>query len=304
MPDLHRELTFGSFLFPKSAEVHDLLRQAELAESLGYDLVAVPDHPYWPQYVDQWTLISAIVGRTSSIQVFPDVVNLSLRPPAVLAKAAWTLDALGPGRLKLGLGTGGVWDAIVGIGGPRWTPREALEHIEDAVPLIQLLLSGEQNISFEGRHYRLDDANPPAPGRAIDIWIGSGQPKMRRLTARLANGWIPNGDGIELENLAAASAHLDEEIAAAGRAPNELRRICNTIMKKLQPQSEAFLFGPAEQWIEELTFLAVELGFDTFVFGDRDTTVDHLHRFAEDVIPGVRENVARSRATATVEVGA
>jgi hypothetical protein len=75
-------------------------------------------------------------------------------------------------------------------------------------------------------------------------------------------------------------------------------------MKKLQPQSEAFLFGPAEQWIEELTFLAVELGFDTFVFGDRDTTVDHLHRFAEDVIPGVRENVARSRATATVEVGA
>ncbi|MDX6467370.1 MAG: hypothetical protein QOI27_2410 [Gaiellaceae bacterium] len=298
MPDYNRELTFGSFLFPKSAEVHDLLRQAELAESLGYDLVAVPDHPYWPQYVDQWTLISAIVGRTSKIHVFPDVVNLSLRPPAVLAKAAWTIDGLAPGRLHLGLGTGGVWDAIAGIGGPRWAPAEALEHIEEAVELIQLLLTGGEGLSFEGEHYRLDGANPPRPGRSIDIWIGCGRPKMRRLTARLTNGWIPNGDGIEIDNLTAASAHLDEEIAAAGREPGELRRICNTIMKKLQPESDGFLFGPAEQWIEELTFLAVELGFDTFVFGDRDTTVEHLHRFAEEVVPGVRENVERARAAA------
>jgi hypothetical protein len=74
--------------------------------------------------------------------------------------------------------------------------------------------------------------------------------------------------------------------------------VCNTIRKKLHPQSEGFLVGPAQQWIEELTHLAVELGFDTFVIGDRDTSVEHLHRFAEDVIPAVRANVAAARQAA------
>ncbi len=116
--------------------------------------------------------------------------------------------------------------------------------------------------------------------------------------ARAADGWIPNGDGIEVDNLTEASAHLDRELAAIGRPPAEVRRICNTIRKKLQPESEGFLFGPAEQWVDEISGLAIELGFDTFVFGDRDTTEEHLHRFAEEVIPGVRENVARARSLA------
>jgi hypothetical protein len=67
-------------------------------------------------------------------------------------------------------------------------------------------------------------------------------------------------------------------------------------MKKLQQKSVGFLFGPAEQWVDELSGLAIDLGFDTFVFGDRDTTEAHLHRFAEEVVPGVRDNVGRARA--------
>jgi alkanesulfonate monooxygenase SsuD/methylene tetrahydromethanopterin reductase-like flavin-dependent oxidoreductase (luciferase family) len=54
--------------------------------------------------------------RTSRIRVFPDVANVPLRPPAVLAKAAATLDLLSGGRLELGLGAGGAWEAIRAIG--------------------------------------------------------------------------------------------------------------------------------------------------------------------------------------------
>jgi alkanesulfonate monooxygenase SsuD/methylene tetrahydromethanopterin reductase-like flavin-dependent oxidoreductase (luciferase family) len=302
--DHYRTLEFGTFLFPKSAEASDLLRQARLAEELGYDVIATPDHPYKAEYVEQWTLLSAVIGATKTVRVFPDVVNLSLRqPPAVLAKAAWTLDALAPGRLYFGLGTGGLWEGIAGIGGPTWSPREALEHIEEAVDVIRLIWSGSPEVSYAGTHYELNGATPPpAPARPIPIWIGCGKPKMRRLVARAADGWIPNGDGIELENLTLASQHLDEEIAAAGREPGDIRRICNTIMKKLQPASQGFLFGPPEQWIEEISSLALDLGFDTFIFGDRDTTEEHLHRFAEEVIPGVRVAVESARRLAPAAV--
>ena len=158
------------------------------------------------------------------------------------------------------------------------------------------LVRGEKTVSFEGSHYRLHDATPPrAPERPIDIWIGCGKPAMRRLAAKAADGWIPNGDGIEWDNLASASGHLDQELASIGRPTGEVRRICNTIRKKLQPETSGFLFGPAKQWVEEISGLALELGFDTFVFGDGEATEDHLYRFADEVIPGVRETVARER---------
>jgi alkanesulfonate monooxygenase SsuD/methylene tetrahydromethanopterin reductase-like flavin-dependent oxidoreductase (luciferase family) len=297
MPDYNRELEFGTFLFPKSSEAPDLLRQARLAEELGYDLIAAPDHPYWAHYLDNWTFLSAVFGATQRIKVFPDVVNLALRQPAVVAKSAWSLEAMAPGRLRLGLGSGGVWDAIAGIGGPRWSGKEAYEHVVEAVEICRLIWSGEETVSFAGAHYQLNNATPPpAPKEPIEIWIGCGKPAMRRLVARAADGWIPNGDGIDLENLTAATAHLNEELATAGREPGDVRRICNTIMKSLQDDSEGFLFGPAEQWIEEISALVLDLGFDTFVFGDRNTTEAHLHRFADEVIPGVRQNVARARA--------
>ncbi len=300
MADHGRDLEFGIFLFPNAGEARELIGQAALAEELGFDFVATPDHPYRADYLENWTLLSAIAGATESIRVFPDVVNLSLRQaPAVLAKAAWTLNALTPGRLYLGLGTGALWDEISGIGGPVWSPREAFAHIEEAVEVIRLFWSGAPEVNFEGEYYRLSNATPPpAPSPPIPLWIGCAKPKMRSLIARAADGWIPNNDeGIELENLSRVSHHLDVELVAAGRVPADVRRMFPSARKKLQPHSERFLFGPPEQWIDELTALALELGFDTFIFGDRDAPVEHVRRIAAEVIPGVKANVAKARAS-------
>src|SRR5919198_5877844 len=123
MTDFGRELRFGYFLIPNAAD--PLLATARQVERLGLDYVAVQDHPYQRRFVDAWTLLSMVAATTSRVGVFPDVANLPLRPPAVLAKAAASLDLLSGGRLELGLGSGGVPDAVWAYGGPRRSPREA-----------------------------------------------------------------------------------------------------------------------------------------------------------------------------------
>ena len=63
----------------------------------------------------------------------PTVATLPLRPPAVLAKSAASLDLLAGGRVQLGLGAGAFWDAIAAMGGPRRGPREAVAALDEAI---------------------------------------------------------------------------------------------------------------------------------------------------------------------------
>src|SRR5579864_6898163 len=106
---------FGVFLIPQAADTERLLRLAVLADELGFDLIGIQDHPYQRLFLETWTLLTAIAMRTRKISVFPDVANLPLRPPAVLAKAAASLDILSGGRVELGLGAGGPLEAIRSI---------------------------------------------------------------------------------------------------------------------------------------------------------------------------------------------
>ena len=92
---------------------------ATTVERLGLDLVTIQDHPYQAAFYDTWTLLTYLAGRTERITFVPTVATLPLRPPAVLAKSAATLDLLTGGRVQLGLGAGAFWDAIVAMGGPR-----------------------------------------------------------------------------------------------------------------------------------------------------------------------------------------
>ncbi|HEY7592875.1 MAG TPA: LLM class flavin-dependent oxidoreductase, partial [Actinophytocola sp.] len=139
MPDYGHPLEFGVFLPPQADAVEDTLTLARLADAVGLDLVSVQDHPYQAAFLDTWTLLSAIAASTTSVRVFPNVANLPLRPPAVLARSAATLDILSGGRAELGLGAGSFWDAIAGMGGPRRTPGESVRALEEAIGVIRAL---------------------------------------------------------------------------------------------------------------------------------------------------------------------
>ena len=106
MPDYGHPLRFGTFITPVNAPVTRAVDLAVLSEELGLDLVTFQDHPYNAGFHDTWTLMSYVASRTQRVHLAPNVLNLPLRPAAVTARAAASLDLLSGGRLALGLGAG------------------------------------------------------------------------------------------------------------------------------------------------------------------------------------------------------
>jgi alkanesulfonate monooxygenase SsuD/methylene tetrahydromethanopterin reductase-like flavin-dependent oxidoreductase (luciferase family) len=279
---------FGYFLVPEADA--PLLAAAQRVEQLGLDYIGIQDHPYQRRYVDTWTLMAAIAAATSTVRVFPDVANLPLRPPAVLAKAAATIDLLSGGRFDLGLGAGAFWDAIAAYGGRRRSPGESLAALEEAITVIRMVWSGERNLRFDGAHYHFAGAHGgPPPTGSIGIWLGAYGPRALDLTARVADGWVPSFRG-DYEPIAEMTRRLDERAAVAGRDPTELRRILNVAGTITDGPSDGPLRGPVDQWVDEIGDLAVSYRFDTFIFwGDGE---DQLERFAQEVVPRVRSDLA------------
>lgn len=291
MADFGRPLQFGHFLVPDSSQ--PLLDQAIEAESLRLDCLGIQDHPYQRRFVDTLSLIASIAGTTERIRLFPDVACLPLRPPAVLAKTAATIDSLSGGRFELGLGAGGFWDAISGYGGERRSPGEALEALGEAIDVIRLIWSGERGLRYEGRHYHLAGVHGgPSPAHPVGIWLGVYGPRALALAGEKADGWVPSHRG-DVSALESMSRRLDAAAMAAGRDPADIRRVLNVSGSIGPAASEGPITGPVELWVEELTSL-VSVGFDTFVFGNPDA--DQVRIFAEGVAPAVREAVAGERS--------
>jgi alkanesulfonate monooxygenase SsuD/methylene tetrahydromethanopterin reductase-like flavin-dependent oxidoreductase (luciferase family) len=291
-----RPLEFGISLVPNWEDADLLLRLTQLADQKGFDLVGIQDHPYQWRYLDTWTLISWLAAQTSRIRFFPDVANLPLRPPAVLAKAAASLDLLTGGRFELGLGAGGFWEAIEAMGGSRRTPSEARRAAEEAIDVIRLIWSGERGRKYVGNFYRLAGVNTgPRPAHDIGIWIGAYGPRMLDLIGRKADGWVPSLFGnMTYERLAEGNGRIDNAAVKAERDPRGIRRILN-IGGSIEPTRGEHFAGPVSFWVEELTRLAVEIRMDAFVFWPSHDEADQIERFAAEVIPAVREATGTER---------
>src|SRR6266576_4687453 len=276
--DYGQPVRFGVFLTPQAADVQQTLTLSALADELGFDLIGVQDHTYQWRFVDTWTLLTAIAMRTQKIQVFPDVANVPLRPPAVLAKAAATLDLLTGGRVELGLGAGGFWEAIKAVGGPVRTPGQSVSALEEAIQVIRLMWSGERNVRFDGKYYQLVGAQTgPKPVHPIGIWLGAYKPRMLSLVGRLADGWVPSYGYVKEPDLLEGNRRIDEAPVAAGRDPRSIRRVLNAGMLDASV----------------LVALVVDYGMDTFLVTDEP---DEMSSFMSEVAPRVREEVEARRS--------
>jgi alkanesulfonate monooxygenase SsuD/methylene tetrahydromethanopterin reductase-like flavin-dependent oxidoreductase (luciferase family) len=287
-----RSIELGISLVPNRADL-DLLRGlAERADEFGLDLVGIQDHPYQWRYLDTFSLLGDLLARTERIRFFPDVANLPLRLPTVLAKHAASLDVLSGGRFELGLGAGSFWDAIAAMGGPRRSPGEAIDALEEAIRIIRAFWSGERTISFEGEHYTVKGVHPgEPPPHEIGIWLGVGKPRGLALAGRLADGWVPSLGWATPDLVPGMSRHIDEAAEAAGRDPSAIRRVYNLTGGAITDgPAEGLLRGPPEHWVETLSGFARDLGFDTFIFWPSEDPVAQVERFAREVAPALRES--------------
>lgn len=297
MTDYGHDLLFGSFITPTNAQPQVPVELAEVSEDAGLDLVTFQDHPYQPAFLDTWTLLSYVAARTERIRLSPNVVNLPLRPPAVLARAAASLDLLSGGRVELGLGAGAFWDAIEAMGAQRLTAGQGVRALDEAIEIIRgIWAAGERGgVRVDGEFHHVAGAKRgPAPAHSIGIWLGAYKPKMLALTGRSADGWLPSLGYLQPGDLTAGNAAIDDAATAAGRSPSDVRRLLN-ITGAFDGASRGPLQGPVDQWVEELTEMVLAEGTSAFILGTDDAT--DLRRFGEEVAPAVRAAVEAERAT-------
>lgn len=267
----------GIFVVPSAEDPKNLLAQVLAADEGGLAYVGVQDHPYQRRFFDTWTLLSFLAARTRQIRLVPDVLNLPLRPPAMLAKAAVSLDVLSDGRLEIGLGAGAYWDAIAAMGGPARSPKESVDAIEEAIAIVRGYIAGDQLVRVAGSIYHVAGAKPgPPAAHDIGIWLGAYGPRMLGLTGRLADGWLPSLGGHFLNDdaVAAMQQRIDDAARRVGRDPADIRRVVN--LMSLPPD--------VKRWRDRLLAVA-DLGFDTVLVAvPAEDSVDFVRRLAEDVV--------------------
>jgi alkanesulfonate monooxygenase SsuD/methylene tetrahydromethanopterin reductase-like flavin-dependent oxidoreductase (luciferase family) len=293
-----RPLSFGIFPVPTAQDHAQIVEQVLLAERLGLDLVGIQDHPYQRRFLDTFSLIADLLARSERITIFPDVASLPLRPPAMLAKAAVSLDVMSGGRFEMGLGAGAFWDAIAGMGGPQRTAGESLAALEEAIGILRGAFDvgpDKRVVRGTGSHYPVPGypAGPP-PAHRIEIWVGAMGPRALALTGRLADGWVP-GSGVQrIAEFPALSAHIDEAAAAAGRDPSAIRRLVNVSGVITDGErGDGPLDGPVDHWIETIARWVEELQLDSFILWLSDGGTREIERFALEVVPGVRAATGR-----------
>ncbi|MGH8926119.1 MAG: LLM class flavin-dependent oxidoreductase, partial [Acidimicrobiia bacterium] len=122
--------------------------------------------------------------ETNRIRLTVLVSPLTFRHPAVIAKAAATLDQMSEGRFDLGVGTGWM-DAEhekYGIPFPPW--RERFDRLEEGLEYLRASFAGGE---FSGRFYRTTADALPRPRNLRLIVGGSGPEKTPALAGRFAD---------------------------------------------------------------------------------------------------------------------
>jgi probable F420-dependent oxidoreductase len=236
-PRLHFGLdNYGSYLGGDWSRLLDL---AVAADEAGVDTVVLVDHvvlggdlsgyPYGPfatepdaPWLEPLTCLAAIAGRTERVRLMTGVLIAPLRPPALLAKAAATLDVISGGRLDLGVGTG--WLAKeYEAAGLDFSERGRL--LDDALDACAALWAGGPT-DFDSPRLRFEDVycEPrPVQQGGVPFWIG-GELHKRNLArlVRRCGGWIPSPTA-RRRDIAAGIETLDAALAEAGRDPGEVR---------------------------------------------------------------------------------
>lgn len=265
------------------------LATARACERLGFEGIFTSDHyqsvvPDEPGSNDAWTLLGALAASTERLRLGTMVSPVTFRSPAVLAKAATTVDRISNGRVELGMGAGW-WEQEHRAHGFAFPPvDERMEMLEEQLEIVHGLWS-EDVFSFESRHYAIEDGRfVPKPVQRPHPPIivgGKGGPRIARLAARWADEF--NRVGGTPEDVRRSFARVREAVDAAGRDQASMSTSFMTwivvgrteaewraraeVARSLDPSA-----GPLDAYIEDIST-------DCFV-GTVDRVIERMNEYA------------------------
>ncbi len=187
-----RKFRFGVSATAPNLESAATLRAFALrAEELGFSTLLMGDH--MGRSLAPLLALQFAAGVTTRLRVSPQVIANDFRNPALLAKEIATIDLLTEGRFELGIGTGwpaGSPNAIADyaqLGIPLEEPGPRVTRLEESVSIIKAFLSGDEPVSFSGRHYRVQGLVPaprPAQRPRPPIMVAGAGPRILKWAAR------------------------------------------------------------------------------------------------------------------------
>jgi F420-dependent oxidoreductase-like protein len=225
--------------------IDDLHGVWRIADDEGFDHCWIMDHlatiggDPTGDIFEAWTLLAAMAEATSRTRIGCMVTGNTYRNPGLLAKEAVTVDHISGGRLEFGIGAAWAENEHTMLGLDFGTVGERMDRLEEACQIIRSLWT-EKRTTFVGRHYRVVDAiaePKPIQQPYPPVWIGgSGRKRTLRIVAQYADAW--NAAGGTPDEVAEASAVLDQHCADVGRDPAQIRR---TVQIRLPGKAEDVL---------------------------------------------------------------
>ncbi len=208
----------------------ELLEFSLLAESLGFDCVAVSDHfQPWRHSTGRapaaMTWLGALAQAAHHARIGTSVLTPTMRyEPAIVAQSFATLAQLAPGRVFLGVGTGEAMNELPATGADWPGAKERRERLREAIVLIRRLWT-EERVDFDGRYYKTIRATVyEGPNEPIPIYIAAAGPLAAKLVGEQGDGFIcTSGKAPELYREWLDNIELGAE--AAGRDATKIAKM-------------------------------------------------------------------------------
>jgi F420-dependent oxidoreductase-like protein len=225
-----------------------IVEQARAAEAAGFAQVTVMDHmnqipavgPQTDPMLESWSVLAALARETSRVRLGTQVSGVTYRNPALLAKAATTLDVISGGRAVLGMGAGYYEYEHRTYGFDFPSIRERMDRLDEALTIVKAMFTQERP-SFTGSYYRIDEAlNFPRPIQAGGPRVvvgGGGEKRTLKIAAQHADltHWFPLG----VETLRRKTEVLARFCEAIGRDPATIERTMGAPVVVAATEAEA-----------------------------------------------------------------
>ncbi|MFT7222110.1 MAG: F420-dependent oxidoreductase-like protein [Candidatus Azotimanducaceae bacterium] len=268
-------MKLGLMLGYSGAELRIPIDNVVLAEELGYDSVWTAE----AYGSDAITPLAFIAAHTKRIRLGTAVLQLAGRTPANAAMAMATLDQLaGGGRAICGIGVSGP-QIVEGWYGQPW--GKPYYRLKDYVAIMKKIWAREEPVTHDGKEISLPYIGEGAMGVGkplksilhmnpdIPIFLGTGMESTVRMTAEIADGWLPLGYVPETADL--YSGWIDEGLKKGGKTSDQFERQggtqvqvtedVQTALDRLKPGIALYVGGMGHKSINFHKEMMVRRGF-------------------------------------------